>query len=132
MKTFEPVYMELEDLFIQKLPAYIENINKEYKDGFIIKRFENHTITEDCIKLPNFKFSLEESEYTEKDRIIEKTVYIVSFEIKLTEYDKAQIIVCNRYLEAVYRMFDETESEINYQITKIKKNKIYLKIFFLE
>ncbi len=29
MKSFEPVYKELEYLLIQKLPEYIEKINKE-------------------------------------------------------------------------------------------------------
>lgn len=36
MKSFEPVYRELEDLFIKKLPEYIQKINIEHNDGIII------------------------------------------------------------------------------------------------
>ena len=83
MKSFEPVYTELQELFIQKLPYFIEKINKEYNDGIIIKTFENTSLEENCIKTPSFIVNIEEIEYSEKDRIIENTVFKVSFELKL-------------------------------------------------
>ena len=32
IKSFEPVYKEIEELFIQRLPEYIEKINKQQKN----------------------------------------------------------------------------------------------------
>ena len=52
MKSFEHVYKELEDLFIQKLPGYIEKINKGHNDGIILKRFENRTLVSASRKSP--------------------------------------------------------------------------------
>ena len=66
MKNFEPVYKELEKLFINKLPEYIEKINKEHNDGIILKPFENKSLEENCIKTPSFSFKFEETEYEEK------------------------------------------------------------------
>ena len=73
IKSFEPVYKEMEELFIKKLPEYIEIINKEYNDGIILKTLENHLLEEYSVKKPYFKFEIEEVEYSEKDRIIENT-----------------------------------------------------------
>ena len=84
IKSFESVYKELEELFIQRLPDYIDKINKEHNDGLVIKHFENTTLTEKCIKYPYFIFSLEESQYYEKDRIIEAVIYTINIEIKLS------------------------------------------------
>ena len=71
MNNFESVYKELANLFINKLPDYIEKINVEHNDGIIIKPFENTKFEENCINLPSFNFALEQAEYEEKDRIIE-------------------------------------------------------------
>ena len=84
MKSFEAAYNELEYLFIHKVPEYIEKINKEYNDGIILKEFSNKKLNEECLKQPGFKFLIENAEYDEKDRIIENTIFDVSFEIKLT------------------------------------------------
>ena len=75
MKNFKPVYKELENLIINKLPGYIEKINKEHNYWIILKPFENKSLEENCIKTPSFPFKLEETEYEEKDRIIEDTIY---------------------------------------------------------
>ena len=50
MKNFKPVYKELENLIINKLPEYIEKINKEHNDGIILKPSENKSLEENCIK----------------------------------------------------------------------------------
>ena len=128
MKSFENVYYELEELFIHQLPLYIDKINKEYNDGIILKKFENHKLEEDCIKLPSFKFNLNESEYTEKDRIIENTIFTVSFEIKLQENEKLKIIILYRYLEAMQKMTEEADSYFNYHFLELKENILKLKI----
>lgn len=128
MKSFEPAYKELEYLLIQKLPEYIEKINKEHNDGIILKPFENTTLEENCIKTPSFAFNIEESEYSEKDRIIENTVFTISLEIKLQVNIKKTTIMFFRYVEAVINMINEYESINRYEISKIVRNKIFIRI----
>lgn len=131
MQSFEPVYKEIEDLFINKLPDYIEKINKEHNDGILIKPFENKNLDENCIKTPAFKFGIEKSEYTEKDRIIENTIFTLSFEIKLPPAYEKQIIVLWRYAEAINRMLEELEDYELWQqikITDFTGNKLIIKI----
>lgn len=128
MKSFENVYYELEELFIHQFPLYIDKINKEYNDGIILKKFENRKLEEDCIKLPSFKFNLNESEYSEKDRIIENTIFTVSFEIKLQENEKLKIIILYRYLEAMQKMIEETDSCFIYHFLELKENLLKVKI----
>ena len=127
MKSFEPVYKELEELLIQQLPDYIEKINKKHNDGIILKTFGNTTLAENCIKTPSFAFYIEETEYSEKDRIIENTVFTVSLEIKLQDKAKTTILFC-RYVEALQNMIDEYESINLYEISKIVRNKIFIRI----
>ena len=127
MKNFEPVYKELENLFINKLPEYIEKINKEHNDRIILKPFENKSLEENCINTPSFSFKFEETEYEEKDRIIENTVYTISIEIKLQQFYENQIIVMWRYIEAIQRILEEN-SNYKYQIMNLKSNRIFIKI----
>lgn len=128
MKSFEPVYRELEELFIQKLPEYIQKINIEHNDGIILKPFQNTKLDADCLRLPCFSFRLEETEYSEKDRIIENSAYNVSFEIKLPQNIKSSVIILWRYIETIQRMLTEKELDFKYKIMKLKLNRIYVKI----
>ena len=36
INNFETIYKELENLLINRLPEYIEKINKEHNDGIIV------------------------------------------------------------------------------------------------
>lgn len=130
MNNFECVYKELENLFINKLPDYIEKVNIEHNDGTILKPFENTKLEDNCINLPSFHFAFEEAEYEEKDRIIENTIYEVSFEIKLPEYEKNKTIQLWRYIEAINKMLlEEKKEDIEYfQITKIQGAKVFIKL----
>lgn len=128
MKSFEPIYKELEELFIHNLPDYIEKINRNYNDGILIKKFENRTLDEDCIKKPCFKFSLEDSEYSEKDRIIENTVFSISLEIKLQSHTEKTSILFWRYVESIENLIDEYESDNLFGIYKTEKNRIFIRI----
>ena len=128
MKNFEYVYKELEYLFINKLPEYIEKINKEHNDGIILKPFENKSLEENCIKTPSFSFKIEETEYEEKDRIIENTIYTISLEIKLPQFYENPIIVMWRYIEAINRIITEEAKDYKYQIMNMKSNRIFIKI----
>lgn len=128
MKNFEPVYKELENLFINKLPEYIEKINKEHNDGIILKPFENKSLEENCIKTPSFSFKLEETEYEEKDRIIENTIYTISFEIKLPPNIESKTIVLYRYFEAIEMTIKETEGWQEIKILSTRENKVFIRI----
>ena len=128
MKNFENVYKELENLFINKLPDYIEKVNIEHNDGIILKPFENTKLEENCINLPAFKFAFEQAEYEEKDRIIENTVYEVSFEIKQPTGLKNEVIFFWRYVEAINRLLNESDNIFIYEIIAIKGKKLFVKI----
>jgi len=131
MITFEEILPTLNELFIEKLPLYIEEINKEHNDGFILRPFENKTLFENCQKLPSFKFELLEAEYSDKDRIIENTVFDFKIEIKTGKTAEINIILLCRYAEAINVMIEETvlESFINeMKITKIYNDNIYFRL----
>ena len=128
MKSFEPVYKELETLFIEKLPEYIEKVNKEHNDGIILKPFKNTMLEENCLDLPSFKLAFEQAEYEEKDRIIENTVYEISLEIKLHTNTEKQTIILWRYIEAINRLLNESDNNHIYTIIKIKEKKLFIKI----
>ena len=129
IKSFESVYKELEYLFIQKLPEYIEKINKEYNDGIILKQFTNNNLTDECIRLPCFKFTLEDAEYSEKDRIIENTVFNFSLRIKTDNQNK--MVDFWRYTEAISYLIEENgkkSNTIEFRIDKITNDKIIFRI----
>ncbi len=128
MKSFEPVYKELENLLIQKLPEYIEKINKEHNDEIILKPFENKSLEENCIKTPSFKIDIEETEYSEKDRIVENTIYTVSIELKLQQNTELRPIIFSRYSEAIVLIIQKNDMWIDCKITNSKGNKIIMRI----
>ena len=128
MKNFETVYKELEELFINQLPDYIKKVNITHNDDIILKPFENTKLEEDCLKLPSFKFKLEETEYTEKDRIIETEKYTFSIEIKLEPNIAYKYIFIARYVEAVDNMLGDIESFQDIVITGVKENTICIQI----
>ena len=128
MKSFEIVYKELEYLLIQKLPENIEKTNKEHNDGIILKLFENNSLEENCIRTPSFTFNIEETEYSEKDRIIENTVFSISLEIKLQPHTEKASILFWRYVESIENLIDEYESDNLFGIYKTEKNKIFIRI----
>lgn len=130
MQTFEPIFNKLQELFIDCLPDYVLKNNEEHNDGIILNIFENSDLTTNCNKLPCFKFSTEEADYTEKDRILENTVYIVSFDIKLNPHCESKIIVFWRYVEAIQLMLKENECDIwnTIDVFRVYESKIYLRI----
>lgn len=128
MKNFEPVFKELEYLLIKKLPDSIEKINQEHNDGIILKPFENTTLEENCIKIPSFIFNIEETDYSEKDRIIENEVYKISIEIKLHPNTEQKTIIFYRYIEAIQLMLNEETLNNLYTIESTKGGKVYIRI----
>ncbi len=128
MENFESVYKELENLFINKLPEYIEKINKEHNDGIILKPFENKSMEENCIKTPSFSFKLEETENEEKDRIIENTIYTISLEIKLPPNTENKSIILYRYFETINMSIIEYEGCQEIKILSIRGYKVFIRI----
>lgn len=128
MKSFETVYNQLTDLFINKLPDYINKTNEEHNDGLILNNFANKDLSSKSTQLPYFTFSTETATYSEKDRIIENTVYEVSFEIKLENYINNKEIIFWRYVESIQNMLREAETPEIIELEKVEKQKIYIKI----
>ena len=129
MITFENILSTLHELFIEKLPILIEEINKIHNDGLIIYPFENKTLLENCHKLPCFKFELQEAEYSEKNRIIENTVFESSFKIKTKAENEKRIIELCRYEEALEKALKEnTWDYIDFSIQKLSNNKIFFRL----
>ena len=121
MKNFEDIYRELEEMFINMLPAYIQKINKEINDGIILKEFFNTKLNEDCKRFPSFCFKMNTAEYDEKDRIIGNTVFAVGIEINLEKDYENKTVEFWRYEKAIERLIDV-------EVTGVKENTICLKI----
>ncbi|MBR4791735.1 MAG: hypothetical protein IK024_12660 [Treponema sp.] len=129
MKTLETILPTLHNLFIEQLPLYIEKINKEKNDGIILPPFQNKTLFENCQKLPYYKLTFEEAEYTEKDRIIENTVFKLCFEIRIDKNTDEHLINFARYEEAVKTAIKEGAYDEVLEITKtnLKNCTIYIR-----
>lgn len=127
-KIYERAYTELSFLLIEKLPEYIEKINKNVNDGIILKQFENKKLIKDTIKRPSFKFAFEKTELEEKDRIICNTKFTISIEFILEPGDEDNIFKLSRYQEAIIWMIDDERPDWHYIFTceSIKKIKITL------
>lgn len=130
MKNFEDIYRELEEMFINMLPAYIQKINKEINDGIILKELYNTKLKEDCKRFPSFSFKMNTAEYDEKDRIIGNTVFAVGIEINLEKDYENNTFEFWRYEKAIERLIDEYEGKnwIYLEVTGVKENTICLKI----
>ena len=68
--------------------------------------------------------------YTEKDRIIENTVYSVSLTIYLPPYEENSLLVFWRYVESINRMLEELETDVwhSIEMTKVTKSKMIFRI----
>ena len=129
MITFEETLPTIKELFIEKLPLYIEENNKKKNDGIILQPFLNKHLLENCQKLPCFQFELQEAEYKEKDRIVENTVFNFSLEINTKSSKELEIIEICRYAEAIDNLINENnQSFLDFRITKIKDNKILFRV----
>lgn len=115
-------------MFINELPAYIEKVNIEHNDGILLHEFENKSLEDKSILFPSFIFCIEESIYNEKYRILENTVFCLSFEILLQPNTENEREVFWRYVEAVDKMIRESEDWQEARIRQIKGNKIYIEI----
>lgn len=131
MKSFEPVYNKLNNIIIEELPAQIEKLNKFFNDKLIIKPFKNKSLEDNLIDTPSFVFNMEDSEYSEKDRILENTVYKISLELKLPPQETDLRNKQFRYFQAIQNLLTEHETEEEWQdihIVTTSWDKIKIKI----
>lgn len=115
---------------IQKLPEYIDKINKENNDGLIIKPFTNTELIQGNLKLPYFDLNFDEAEQGIKDRIIGYIRYKLTFELFLEKNCKAPILEFCRYRDAIENMLEEDDFEYwnHYNMKSISINKIVLTV----
>ncbi|MCI7567480.1 MAG: hypothetical protein SOT46_05345 [Treponema sp.] len=128
MQNFEEVYKEMEKLFIEKLPTYIEKINEKKNDGLIIQPFNNTSLEENCIKQPCFGIVFNGGVHSVKDRIIETDKFNVKIEIKLPGSQK-KLAVFWRYVEAINLMIDEEETFFDYEILQWNETTIDVQVW---
>ena len=104
MKSAEQVYDELKNKLLNELPLYIEEINKKYNDGIILEQFTNTENTTNSLKAPYWKINFEEAEYSEKDILIENSVFKFSIELHATGNGEGLMRKIWRYGEAIERI----------------------------
>lgn len=66
--------------------------------------------------------------YSEKDRIIENTIYTVSIELKLQTNIELRPIIFSRYSEAIALIIQKNDMWIDCKITNSEGNKIVMRI----
>ncbi len=116
---------------IQKLPEYIDKINKENNDGIILKPFTNTELIQGNLKIPYFDLNFEESEQGTKDRILGFIRYKLTFEFFLEKNCKDPITEFCRYRDAIYNMLHEDDFEYweHFSIKTVVIKKIVLTVF---
>lgn len=118
---------------IEKMPEYIDKINKEMNDGLIIQPFTNTELIQGNLKIPYFQLDFGEAEQGTKDRIIGYIRYKLTFELFLDKNYKDQITQFYRYSDAIYNMLQEDDFEywehFSFQSAGIKKIEL---IVFVE
>ena len=112
MKDLEPIFNKINELLIEELPRQIDKINKEHNDEIILEQFQNTSLEEKCDTLPCYECTLQESEYTQKDRIIEIALISLTFVIKLKPNTKKKIAHYCRYKKAIFQTFYEAQTEL--------------------
>lgn len=107
MKDLSKMMKRLRYLMIEKLPEYIDKINKEENDGIIIKPFTNTEKYQETLKKPYFDLSFNESEQGIKDRIIGFVQYKFVIEFFLENTSKVPILEFCRYRASIIKMIEE-------------------------
>ncbi len=131
MREFSQIFKRLRYLMIQKLPEYIDKINKENNDGIILKPFTNTELIQGNLKIPYFDLNFEESEQDTKDRILGFIRYKLTFELFLEKNKKDPITEFSRYYDAIYNMLHEDDFEYweHFSMKSVSLKKIVLIVF---
>lgn len=131
MRDFSQIFKRLRYLMIQKLPEYIDKINKENNDGIILKPFTNTELIQGNLKVPYFDLIFDEAEQGTKDRILGFIRYKLTFEFFLEKNCKDPITEFCRYRDAIYNMLHEDDFEYweHFSIKTVVIKKIVLTVF---
>ena len=101
LKSAEKAYDDLKNKLLSELPSYIEEINKKYNDGIILEQFTNTGNPTAPLKLPYWKINFETAEYSEKDILIENSVFKFSIELHAIGNGEELMRKLWRYGEAI-------------------------------
>ncbi len=130
MKDFSHIYKRLRYLMIEKLPEYIDKINKEYNDEVILKPFTNSEMIQGDLKMPYFELKFDEAEQGTKDRILGFIRYKLTFELYLDKTKRDLLIEFFRYKDAIYNMLHEDDFEywerFNMKVINLKKIELII------
>ena len=119
LKSAEQAYDELKNKLLTELPLYIEEINKKYNDGIILEQFTNTGNPTNSLKAPYWKINFEEAEYSEKDILIENSVFKFSIELHVTGSGEELMRKIWRYGEAIERIGFKIKSLKNINSAKM-------------
>lgn len=111
MRKLEIITDRFRNLMKEKLPEYIEKINKEENDGIILKPFTNTELNQENLKIQYYTFAFEEASQSRKDRIIGTVEYKFVIELFLDKTSKKHIQEFCRYFAAISTMLDEDDFE---------------------
>ena len=74
---------------------------------------------------------LQQAEYSEKDRVIENTVFEIQFEIKTKSENENKVIEVCRYMQAVDEVIKESEkNSVEFRIIKAGEQALRLRIVY--
>lgn len=114
MKSAEQVYDELKNKLLNDLPNCIEEINRKYNDGIILEQFTNTGNDKNTLRSPYWRINFEEAEYSEKDIMIENSIFKFSIELHATGTGEELMRKLWRYGEAI--------NKISLKINSLKNN----------
>lgn len=114
LKSAEQVYDELKNKLLNDLPNCIEEINRKYNDGIILEQFTNTGNDKNTLRSPYWRINFEEAEYSEKDIMIENSIFKFSIELHATGTGEELMRKLWRYGEAI--------NKISLKINSLKNN----------
>lgn len=114
LKSAEQVYDELKNKLLNDLPNCIEEINRKYNDGIILEQFTNTGNDKNTLRSPYWRINFEEAEYSEKDIMIENSIFKFSIELHATGTGEELMRKLWRY--------GETINKISLKINSLKNN----------
>ena len=130
MRKLEKITDRFRYLMNEKLPEYIEKINKEENDGIILKPFTNTELKQENCKIPYYTFDFDEASQSRKDRIIGTVEYKFVIELFLDKSSKNHVQEFCRYFDAISTMLDEDEFDYwqYHLMTAVGTKKLILRL----
>lgn len=121
----ERILKEITDILMNDLPKVLLELEEQSEDSIRLPPFRYVGLEENLppgTSLPYAFVEIEEGEYTEKDRIITKSIYIIQLTLKLI--DKSSIW---RYHTAIRKAIEQNSMQRNrISVKKINKTAIVI------